>query len=53
MTLLVDDDEDIDFDELRSKFFGFADYLLDNFFLPCKTLYINAYFRSLVVANVY
>ncbi|KAI0439343.1 hypothetical protein F4803DRAFT_47360 [Xylaria telfairii] len=36
MTLSVDNDnEDINFDELRSKFFSFADYLLDNFFLPC------------------
>ncbi|KAI0837286.1 hypothetical protein F5Y06DRAFT_271260 [Hypoxylon sp. FL0890] len=36
MTLSVDHDEDIDFDELRPKFFGFADFLLDNFFLPLK-----------------
>ncbi|GAP87961.1 hypothetical protein SAMD00023353_1600370 [Rosellinia necatrix] len=36
ITLSVNDDEDINFDELRSKFFSFADYLLDNFFLPLK-----------------
>ncbi|KAI0388329.1 hypothetical protein F5Y17DRAFT_453269 [Xylariaceae sp. FL0594] len=36
MTLSLDDDGDIDFDELRPKFFGFADYLLDSFFLPLK-----------------
>ncbi|KAI3339695.1 hypothetical protein F4824DRAFT_35029 [Ustulina deusta] len=36
MTLSVDDNDNSDFEELRSKFFGFADYLLDNFFLPLK-----------------
>ncbi|TGJ83076.1 hypothetical protein E0Z10_g5688 [Xylaria hypoxylon] len=36
MTLSLDDDDDFDFDELRPKFFSFADYLLDNFFLPLK-----------------
>ena len=34
MTLSLDDNDGFDFDELRPKFFGFADYLLDNFFLP-------------------
>ncbi|KAI0868862.1 hypothetical protein GGS24DRAFT_191025 [Hypoxylon argillaceum] len=51
MTLSVDNDDgdndDINFDELRPHFFGFADYLLDNFFLPC----IYASFRCLVVAK--
>ncbi|KAI0523904.1 hypothetical protein F5B22DRAFT_422349 [Xylaria bambusicola] len=37
MTLSLDDDDDFDFDELRPKFFGFADSLLDNFFLPPST----------------
>ncbi|KAI1109599.1 hypothetical protein F5Y14DRAFT_458049 [Nemania sp. NC0429] len=32
MTLSVDNYDDFNFDELRSKFFGFADYLLDNLF---------------------
>ncbi|KAI0448239.1 hypothetical protein F5B21DRAFT_224460 [Xylaria acuta] len=27
--------EEDDLEDLRSPFFGFADYLLDNFFLPC------------------
>ncbi|KAI0395147.1 hypothetical protein F5Y17DRAFT_424636 [Xylariaceae sp. FL0594] len=36
MTLSLDDDGDINFDELRPKFVGFADYLLDSFFLPLK-----------------
>ncbi|RYC54053.1 hypothetical protein CHU98_g12155 [Xylaria longipes] len=36
LSLENDDNEDTNFDELRSKFFGFADYLLDNFFLPVK-----------------
>ncbi|KAI1768657.1 hypothetical protein GGR53DRAFT_346453 [Hypoxylon sp. FL1150] len=37
MALSMDDDnQSIDFEELRSIFFGFADYLLDNFFLPLK-----------------
>jgi hypothetical protein len=35
MTLSVNGDDDFDFEALRSNFFGFADYLLDNFFLPC------------------
>ncbi|KAI0102885.1 hypothetical protein GGR51DRAFT_525724 [Nemania sp. FL0031] len=34
--LSVVDDETIDFNELRPKFLGFADFLLDNFFLPLK-----------------
>lgn len=38
IALSIDDDKDIDFSELRPKFFGFADYLMDNFFLPCETL---------------
>ncbi|GAP85094.1 hypothetical protein SAMD00023353_2200230 [Rosellinia necatrix] len=29
-------EEDEDIEDLRSPFFGFADYLLDNFFLPLK-----------------
>lgn len=37
INLSVDNNEDIVFDdELQSKFFGFADYLLDSFFLPLK-----------------
>ncbi|KAJ8126391.1 hypothetical protein O1611_g7245 [Lasiodiplodia mahajangana] len=36
VALSVNHDEDIDFDELRPKFFSFADFLLDNFFLPLK-----------------
>ncbi|KPM42283.1 hypothetical protein AK830_g4280 [Neonectria ditissima] len=36
MALSIDGEEDIDFEDLRSPFFGFADYLLDNFFLPLK-----------------
>ncbi|KAK0628492.1 hypothetical protein B0T17DRAFT_652329 [Bombardia bombarda] len=36
MALSIDGEEDIDFQDLRSPFFGFADYLLDNFFLPWK-----------------
>ncbi|KAF2969713.1 hypothetical protein GQX73_g3832 [Xylaria multiplex] len=37
MTLSVDnDEEDINFDELRPNFFGFAEYLLDYFFFPLK-----------------
>ncbi|KAI0423039.1 hypothetical protein F5X98DRAFT_360154 [Xylaria grammica] len=36
ITLSLDDDDDFDFDELRPKFFGFADYLLDNFLLPSR-----------------
>ncbi|KAI0173167.1 hypothetical protein GGR52DRAFT_542148 [Hypoxylon sp. FL1284] len=31
-----DDNQSIDFEELRSIFLGFADHLLDNFFLPLK-----------------
>ncbi|KAI1382543.1 uncharacterized protein F4822DRAFT_150778 [Hypoxylon trugodes] len=31
-----DDNQSIDFEELRLVFFDFADYLLDNFFLPLK-----------------
>lgn len=41
ISLSIDHNEDLVFnDELQSKFFGFADYLLDNFFLPRKALYI-------------
>jgi len=29
------DNKNFDINELRSKFFTFADYFLDNFFLPC------------------
>uniref|UniRef100_A0A0B7KKY2 HNH nuclease domain-containing protein n=1 Tax=Bionectria ochroleuca TaxID=29856 RepID=A0A0B7KKY2_BIOOC len=36
MALSIDGEEDIDVEDLRSPFFGFADYLLDNFFLPLK-----------------
>lgn len=38
MSLSIDEDApaDFDFEQLRSSFLGFADYLLDNFFLPCK-----------------
>lgn len=39
MALSIDGEEDIDVEDLRSPFFGFADYLLDNFFLPCKSIY--------------
>ncbi|KAH8157514.1 hypothetical protein CIB48_g10728 [Xylaria polymorpha] len=34
ITLSLDDESDFNFDELRPKFFGFADYLLDSFYLP-------------------
>ncbi|POR34512.1 Uncharacterized protein TPAR_05261 [Tolypocladium paradoxum] len=36
MALSMDGDDEFDYEELGSVFFGFADYLLDNFFLPCK-----------------
>ncbi|KAI1269296.1 hypothetical protein F5Y18DRAFT_180688 [Xylariaceae sp. FL1019] len=36
MALSLEGDIDSDIEELRSPFFGFADYLLDNFFLPLK-----------------
>lgn len=38
MSLSIDEEDpaDSDFDRLRSPFFSFADYLLDNFFLPCE-----------------
>jgi len=43
-SLDADDDNDLlrleggQVEDLRSAFFAFADYLLDNFFLPCKSL---------------
>ncbi|OTB04374.1 hypothetical protein M426DRAFT_157598 [Hypoxylon sp. CI-4A] len=52
MALSMDDDtQSIDFEELRLRFFGFADHLLDNFFLPLKastkkTLQPTPTFRS-------
>ncbi|KAL2017090.1 hypothetical protein VTK56DRAFT_2613 [Thermocarpiscus australiensis] len=36
MELSMEGEDDIDFESLRSNFLGFADYLLDNFFLPLK-----------------
>jgi hypothetical protein len=40
MNLSLDEDQHVDFEhtreELYSALVGFADYLLDNFFLPCK-----------------
>ncbi|KAI1771099.1 hypothetical protein F4818DRAFT_221704 [Hypoxylon cercidicola] len=42
VALSIDDDnQTIDFEELRSIFFGFADHLLDSFFLPCKASYMK------------
>ena len=34
--LLMGEDGDDDFEQIESAFFEFANYLLDNFFLPCK-----------------
>lgn len=34
--LPINGQEEGELEELRSNFFGFADHLLDNFFLPCK-----------------
>ncbi|RYO84436.1 hypothetical protein DL766_008527 [Monosporascus sp. MC13-8B] len=36
MGLSIDKDGDSDFEHIESTFFDFADYLLDNFFLPLK-----------------
>lgn len=38
MELSIDgqQEEEVDVEDLRLPFFGFADYLLDNFFLPCE-----------------
>lgn len=37
MALSIEGPEVDDCEDLRSPFFAFADYLLDNFFLPCNT----------------
>ena len=40
MALSLDGEDDVDFEcdeeHLRATLFLFADYLFDNFFLPCK-----------------
>lgn len=55
ITLSIDEDIQIDFnnkdieEEVYSTLLGFADYLLDNFFLPCKARVLPL----LVYANIY
>lgn len=50
---IVEDDVDLGSEDanmnLRTTLFGFADYLLDNFFLPCKGL---APFHFLTYAHI-
>lgn len=47
LELSMDGDEVLD-EQIRSKFFGFADYLFDNFFLPRKLqLSVASYIHAL------
>ncbi|KAF2456899.1 hypothetical protein BDY21DRAFT_45863 [Lineolata rhizophorae] len=41
VALSIEGEEYIDFEKLRSAFFGFADHLLDNFFLPRKAGWVG------------
>lgn len=44
--LSMEDEVDIDFECLSLAFFGCADYLLDNFFIPCTARLVNPSFTS-------